>query len=230
MPPKGNTQELEKLIKTLNETIMSLNMEIKNLRIENESLRKSNNSPIEKQNNINIDTEMPLDEKNLNNEPRAKRKKTEPTDWHTLVQQTTSSTQDHQTIAPGTTHGLSSKPPPIKIFNKDSIYIIRLLKESIKTKNFLIKKNNNFQSSLLLENITEYKKTVEELKNKKINFYTYTPRHEKPQTFLLKGLSADSDLEEVKKELSELKNVKFQKIERFSTPRSIRNGITLPPY
>ena len=129
-----------------------------------------------------------------------------------------------QTRTPQTT----SKPPPIKINNNNSTYIIRLLKETFNYKNFTIHKTNRFESSLTLENMDTYEKVIEDLKNKQINFFTYTPKSEKVQSYILKGLAVDSDLDEIKEELESLKNIKFVKIERFTTTRSKNNNTTLP--
>lgn len=54
------------------------------------------------------------------------------------------------------------------------------------------------------------------------NFYTFTPKTDKFQTFLLKGLNHTFEEEEIL-ELNSFKinNLKFQKVSRFSTKRSI---------
>ena len=58
---------------------------------------------------------------------------------------------------------------------------------------------------------------MSELKMAMIPFYTYTPKSEKFQTFLLKGLSKNTDIEEIRTSLQSVKNINFIKIEKFKT-------------
>ena len=125
-----------------------------------------------------------------------------------------------------------SKPPPIIISQNNQSELIRIMTETYKYKNFLIKKSNKFRSSLQIEDMTFYKKMVGLLKERKYEFHTFTPKCDKPHTYLLKGMADGSTLAEVKEALAmeTSKNVQIIKIERFKTRKSIKDKKDLPIF
>ena len=76
----------------------------------------------------------------------------------------------------------------------DSVAIIRLLKENYKCSEFNIKKTNNVKSTLQIEELQIFKKTIDTLKERGYSFHTFTPKSEKLQTFLLKVWQAIASL------------------------------------
>ena len=72
------------------------------------------------------------------------------------------------------------KSPPIKFNFSNQKEIIRLLTELFRCKDFHITKVNKNTSSLQINNLEVYKKTVDLLKERSYQFHTYTPKNEKP--------------------------------------------------
>lgn len=101
---------------------------------------------------------------------------------------------------------------------------IAFMKEGLIIKDFKIKeltKNNNRKISLFMTSLAEYDKVKEYLQKTKGSFFTFTPKTEKRKTFLLKGLSAKIDTNEIYNELLKFENdnLKFVKVNQFSNKK-----------
>ena len=80
------------------------------------------------------------------------------------------------------------KCPPINIYNMDSKDVHDLLHKTIGTSKFYIKVVNKNRHSVKLNNIEDYRKAKEILDKTNTKFFSYTPKSDKKQTYLLKGI------------------------------------------
>ncbi|CAL7937378.1 unnamed protein product [Xylocopa violacea] len=124
----------------------------------------------------------------------------------------------------------NSKPPPVIIYNTNCKNTITILQTQIK--DFYLKKINETKHIVYANNSDNYKKVIEILRNKKIEFFTYTPKQTKRNTVLLKNLEGDFDAKVILDELQkiELENVRFLPIKKFQTRKSMKEGRSLPIY
>ncbi|KAH0561365.1 hypothetical protein KQX54_016350 [Cotesia glomerata] len=99
------------------------------------------------------------------------------------------------------------KPPPINIVGQSPRDTVTAIKNGLKTDKFNITKHSENLHSLKLENYEDFQNTKKILREVKTQFYTYTPKEDKLQTLLLKGLDKEYKPEEV---LDLLKNKNFQ--------------------
>ena len=97
-------------------------------------------------------------------------------------------------------------------------------------KDFNINLINSGKHIIYTKSISDYNKALSLLKMVSSNFYTYTPKNQKNQTFLLKGLSQNNSCTEILEELNSLAipDLKFIKVSAFSTKKSIKNEKILP--
>ncbi|KAK2578867.1 hypothetical protein KPH14_001275 [Odynerus spinipes] len=122
--------------------------------------------------------------------------------------------------------------PPINFFGLDPKIIISIIEENLNITSFHIKKINESKYSIFIQKLEDYKKVKNSLIENKIKFYTYTPRNEKVQTLLLKGLHSSCEPNEILAELknSEDNDLKFVKVSRFETTYSRKVNKLLPIY
>lgn len=122
------------------------------------------------------------------------------------------------------------KIPPINVVgNQQPKDIIRLITKSGIT-DFQMKSLPGKKHAILLNDIDQYQEVKELLTEAKFKYFTYTPKHLKNQTYVLKGLHHSEDVDEI------LKCLKFHcsdtlqiiKVTRFSTRRSTANKTILP--
>jgi len=116
------------------------------------------------------------------------------------------------------------KPPPINIFHQDPRDTLKLIKETLGNVTFHIKRINEYKHTLYINDIDNYNKTKNLLKETNTNFYSFTPKEEKNLTFILKGLNHTFEEKEILWELQNLniEGLKFHKLSRFRTKRSIQ--------
>jgi len=127
---------------------------------------------------------------------------------------------------------LKKKPPPINIFHQDPRDTLKLIKETLGNVTFHIKRINEDKHTLYINDIDNYNKTKNLLKETNTNFYSFTPKEEKNLTFILKGLNHTFEEKEILWELQNLniEGLKFHKLSRFTTKRSIQEQRTLPIF
>lgn len=117
------------------------------------------------------------------------------------------------------------KPPPINIVNQESRDTVNLLQDELKIKDFFIKRISKGKHTVYLCNTEDHKKVREALNEISTEYYTYTPKSEKQQLFLLKGLDSDCNERDILQELLNLniQNINFTNVSRFQTKFSIKN-------
>lgn len=122
------------------------------------------------------------------------------------------------------------KPPPISIYQQDPKVTVRLITDQLNIKDFYIKKFNEGKHSVFLANVSDHKKVKDLLTIARTSYFTYTPKSEKTQSFLLKGLHSGYEPEEIEYELKNLniENLEFVKVSRFTTPKSKETKRVLP--
>lgn len=125
-----------------------------------------------------------------------------------------------------------AKVPPISIYRQDVKDTIEVLSKVLKNKDFKIQRQNDKQHKLILSSYEEHKKAKEILKEVDTQFYTYTPKEEKAQTFMLKGVDGSFDSSELLAYLKEQEseNLEFISVVRHTTPKSIKENRALPLY
>ena len=70
---------------------------------------------------------------------------------------------------------------------------------------FLIKETDIGAHSVYINNIDHYTNICTKLSEQKIQYYTYTPKHLKPKSILLKGIRGSFEVEDIKNEIVDLK-------------------------
>ena len=143
---------------------------------------------------------------------------------------TSHSVEDHADV-PASAKG-ASPPPPINITLQDPKDTIALMENSLKIKNFHIKRIHTGKHVLYLQTLNDYIKAKEILTAANTAYYTYTPKSQKPHTYLLKGLGNSFTEAEILEDLKALKieEIQFTKVSRFTTRKSRKNNILLPIY
>jgi len=66
------------------------------------------------------------------------------------------------------------KPPPINIFHQDPRDTLKLIKETLGNVTFHIKRINKYKHTLYINDIDNYNKTKNLLKETNTNFYSFT--------------------------------------------------------
>lgn len=125
-----------------------------------------------------------------------------------------------------------NKPPPLNIFNQNITDLIKIIKLKLKINNFTVKKITNNKHAIHTVHIHDYQTIKSLLLELNTPYFTYTPKQDKCQTFLLKGLTHDEEEDNIKQELQhhEGENLKIIKVKKFSTKNSLKNNINLPIF
>ena len=110
------------------------------------------------------------------------------------------------------------KPPPIYTSDLDTRSLIMALNENDKN-SFTIKNtgdNNHTVRTTTMENFEKIKKT---LKEKQVQFFTYAPQNLKTKSVVLKHISGNLSVEEVKSEIESHnpENITITKVIKFSS-------------
>lgn len=126
------------------------------------------------------------------------------------------------------------KIPPIHIFDIEPKELINFVKNCLKIEDFQIRENNNKQkkTTLYLKTIENYVRVKVHLQKTNTRFFTFTPKAAKTKSFLLKGLSADTKVEDIIYDLQKYENdnLKIIKVSNFTTAKSIKEGYKLPIF
>lgn len=125
----------------------------------------------------------------------------------------------------------NKKIPPINIVDIDSKQLIEFIKNGLKINDFKIKEFRN-KKSLFLNTLEDFLRVKAFLEKTKTKFFTFTPKGIKTKTYILKGLDASVDTEDILNELSKFEDdeLKFIKISPFSTKLAIEKGHKLPIF
>lgn len=123
------------------------------------------------------------------------------------------------------------KIPPINIIDIDTKCLIECVKKGLKIDDFQIKEFRS-KKALYVNKIEDFHRIKTYLQKAKAKFYTFTPKAQKTQTYLLKGLDSEVTLDEIFEELTkqETDTLQFVKVSKFATKRSTEQGISLPIF
>lgn len=111
------------------------------------------------------------------------------------------------------------KPPPIYTVNTNIQTIINILKSmQIPKTAFAIKEVNKENHTIYINQLEHHQEIVNNLRANKIQHYTFTPKHTKPKSIILKGVKGNFSTEEIKSEIDELKipNLRIIKVNKFN--------------
>ncbi|XP_055371865.1 uncharacterized protein MAL13P1.304-like [Condylostylus longicornis] len=91
---------------------------------------------------------------------------------------------------------------------------------------------NNNKHAIYVENLDVYKKVKEGLDLIEADYYSFTPSIEKNKTYLLKGLQANENEQDIQEYLRQLNcnSIEFVKVNRFSTTKSKNENKILPLF
>ena len=130
-----------------------------------------------------------------------------------------------------TENNKNEKVPPINIFDIGTKQLIDFIKDCLKIEKFKIKETKQ-QKTLFMTSLADYIKVRAYLEKSKTKFYTFTPKSLKTKSYLLKGLEADIDTNEILEELNKSsgENLQFIKVSPFSTKKSSEEGYKLPIF
>lgn len=126
----------------------------------------------------------------------------------------------------------NKKVPPINIFDIEPNELIDFIKNGLKINQFKIKEFNNKKISLYMSERDDYNRVKAYLEKTKVKFFTFTPKDIKTKTYVLKGLSANEEINVIYEELCKYQNenLKFIKVSQFTTKKATNNGYDLPIY
>ncbi|KAI8115943.1 hypothetical protein CVS40_11917 [Lucilia cuprina] len=124
------------------------------------------------------------------------------------------------------------KMPPLNIYDVEPKNLIEFIKDGLNISDFKIKEVNNNKMSLYTSTADDYFRIKAYLEKTKTRFYSFTPKDVKTKSYLLKGLSANIEPNEILEELKkfENENLNFLKVKPFYTKRTTNSGQTLPIY
>ena len=125
-----------------------------------------------------------------------------------------------------------AKPPPIVIFGKKQEETVSSVNDSLGKNNFYIKRGNANKHILYTNNVNDFNEAKKTLEAKDVKYFSYTPKENKIQSFLLKGLDINVGTNELLNELTEhnIDNITFTKVSRFTTAESQKANNALPIY
>lgn len=129
-------------------------------------------------------------------------------------------------------HKKANKMPPINIYHQTISNIVQAIKKKLKITEFFTKRVSNTKYALHTTSLMDYKQIIQLLQELNVPYYTYTPKQEKNQTYILRGLNANEDVNYILENLKhyENNNLTFVKVSPFQTKKSISNQIKLSLY
>lgn len=121
-----------------------------------------------------------------------------------------------------------NKPPPIFVSGVENISPLQEMLENIAPKAYFLKTLNNNQVRIQLENSTKYLTTMDALKKKNTQCYTYQLKEHRTFKVVLKGMHPAIDIKELSEEIEE-KNHKVVKISNIFRSKSENGKIIKTP-
>lgn len=105
-------------------------------------------------------------------------------------------------------------PPPVVVYNLELKGFSAKLQNKLNHNNYSFKRINKNITHVLLKHLPDYKTTIALLKESNQNFFTYTPKEEKPTNLIIKNLDPSFDEEDIKTALTalNLKDLEIVKI------------------
>lgn len=120
--------------------------------------------------------------------------------------------------------GKSSKPPPIYTKGTSFVFIIDLANAlGIPKSKFNIKEAYKESHTIFTNTLDHHRCLVATLIEVSIQFYTFTPKSQKPKSILIKGIKGNFYLDDIKKEITDLRipNLEVLNITKFTFNKSI---------
>lgn len=123
------------------------------------------------------------------------------------------------------------KIPPINVLNQNPGDMVRLI-HSHGVTNFYKKSLPGKKHAILMNEIEPYQEVKKCLTETNVKYFTYTLKHLKNQTFVLKGLHQSEGVEDILQCLKRHSRdvLKVMKVTRFTTRRSAANKTVLPIF
>lgn len=146
----------------------------------------------------------------------------------------TAATQDNQanngkTNANNNNNG-ETKPkwcPPIFIYNVNIKALVDSLRETIPKFSFKVKNMNKNKSKIFFSDPSVHSSMMALLREKGIHSYSFTPKELKQPSFILRGLTSSTEIEEIKSELDELVPNTVANVTIYKTQRNKETGLFL---
>lgn len=114
--------------------------------------------------------------------------------------------------------------PPIITHDVDSRKISMAMKSA--GQDCTIRQINNNMTQIKCTSVTSYNHVASLLANASEKFYTYTPREERPKTYVIRGLSNQHAPQEIQRELETMhRSVKIMSLNRMNTRFSTTRGV-----
>lgn len=129
-------------------------------------------------------------------------------------------------------HKNNKKIPPINVYDVEPNKLIEFVKDGLKITEFKIKEFNNNKVSLYTSSSDDYYRIKAYFEKTKTKFFSYTSKDIKKKSYLLKGLSANIEPNEILDELNKFQNdnLKFVNVSPFVTKKSLNGDQNLPIY
>lgn len=143
------------------------------------------------------------------------------------------STRENNTNRENTnSHKNNKKIPPINVYDVEPNKLIEFVKDGLKITEFKIIEFNNNKVSLYTSSSDDYYRIKAYFEKTKTKFFSYTSKDIKKKSYLLKGLSANIEPNEILDELNKFQNdnLKFVNVSPFVTKKSLNGDQNLPIY
>lgn len=103
-----------------------------------------------------------------------------------------------------------NRPPPIIALNQSAKVISNFLTHTLSLKNYYIKRIKHNKHIINVENLADYRKTCEIMRERGLDFFSFTPSADKIKTMVIKGIDGDFSPEDI---LADLKETKVEGVE-----------------
>lgn len=147
------------------------------------------------------------------------------------VETTSANANVHLSSDVPTIHASKVKIPPINVVNQNPGDMVRLIR-ALGVSKFYIKSLPGKKHAILINEIEPYEEVKKCLTEANVKFFTYTPKHLKNQTFVLKGLHQSENVDDILQCLKRCSSNELDviKVTRFTTRRSTANKAVLPIF
>ena len=112
---------------------------------------------------------------------------------------------------------MNKAPPIFTVKISISVIIKTIMALNIPKTAFLIKEIDTENHTIYVNCINHHKTICDKLREFRIQFYSFTPKHMKLKSIILKGIRGDFSVEDIRKEIEELElpNIKITNLSRF---------------
>lgn len=117
--------------------------------------------------------------------------------------------------------------PPIFIFNVNIKALVDTLRQTIPKFSFKVKNMNKNKSKIFFSDPSVHSSMMALLREKGIHSYSFTPKELKQPSFILRGLTADTEIKDIKEELDEIIPDTVANVAMYKTQRNSNTGLFL---